>query len=465
MWATSLHSFGAVGNGIADDTKAVQAAVNACAGGTVDFPPGNYLVSGIVLAANCTYAGTAGRSTVTLSSPNTFIFDISQSAQIHITGLTLNGNNLGGIVIAQGYAPAQNILIDYCEFRDVSGSAVFPANLAIVSTWGMINATIQNNRFGNVAGGIWFTTIENVSILNNSFTDITEGDAVYIAPNPAGFQNGDNLKIVGNTGVNLARIAIELFGPDPSNGGILNAPVIENNSFSNWTGAGGMGLSITCGDGAVIAGNRLVNVTGQIQTTGIEVIVTGAQVTNNIIAGGFAEGIAVVGTSNNVIANNRVVDASDNGIILACDNSRNRCTSTNTTVTGNTVINAQNVGIKLDNNWSSSLIARNTVTRTAGYWPQDNTTWFAGIHQSPAPGSGTIDSNNIIQDAISWPSGFWFGGVRLNSSMPGSSVTNNLIRSLTNVPFGSGILDNTGNATQGWIITGNDNINTYHPVN
>ena len=91
--------------------------------------------------------------------------------------------------------------------------------------------------------------------------------------------------------------------------------------------------------------------------------------------------------------------------------------------------------------------------------------WFSGIHQSPAPGPGVIDSNAIIQDGTVWPDGFWFGGVRLNSSMPGSSVTNNSVRSLTTVPFGSGILDNTGSARTGWTIKGNYFINTYHDVN
>jgi hypothetical protein len=33
------------------------------------------------------------------------------------------------------------------------------------------------------------------------------------------------------------------------------------------------------------------------------------------------------------------------------------------------------------------------------------------------------------------------------------------------VPFGSGILDNTGFATQGWNISGNIFLNTYHDVN
>jgi parallel beta-helix repeat protein len=377
----------------------------------------------------------------------------------------LDSNNIGGGVIAQGFAPAQNIQIDNTEFRNVSSSAFFPANVAFVSTWGIANSTIQNNRFNTIASGIWFTTVENLSILSNTFVNVTQGDAIYIAPNPAPFPNGDNLKIIGNSGSNMAGIAIELFRPDPPNGSLLNAPVIQNNSFSNWTGSNGMGLSITHGDGAIISGNRITNVTGPNQWTGIEVIVAGAQVTDNVVTGGFAEGIATIGRPNDLIANNRITGMSDSGIIFVCDAPRGRCSGMNSVVSGNTIVNAQYTGIKLDNDWSNSLISRNTITRTAGFWQNDANSWFIGIHQSPAPGPGVIDSNTIIQDATTWPSGFWFAGVRLNSSMPGSSSTNNVVRSLTTVPFGSGIIDNTGSATVGWNLSGNINIGTYHDVN
>ena len=290
--------------------------------------------------------------------------------------------------------------------------------------------------------------------------NVTEGDAIYIAPSPAGFPNGENLSIIGNTGSNLARIGIELFRPDPTNGAVLIAPVIQNNAFSNWTGSGGMGLSITLGDGAIVSGNYINNAFGAPQDTGLEIIITGGQVTNNNVTGGFVEGIAVQGTPGNVITGNTISTVVDSGIILACDTVTNRCASQNTLIAGNVIQNAQNIGIKLDNDWTGSLVSGNTITRTGGVWPQDATTTFAGIHQSPAPGPGTIDSNVITQDAASVPSGFWFGGVRLNSSMPGSSVTNNIVRSLTTAPFGSGILDNTGNATIGWIIAGDMFINT-----
>jgi len=460
LFALDVRDFGAAGNGTNDDTQAIQNAINACpAMGTLTFSPGNYSVRGLALKSQCTYAGSS-QSTLTLSIPNGFIFDVSQRSDIHITSLVLDSHALGGGIIAQGYAPVQNLQIDNCDFRNVPAGATFPANKSIVSTWGIVNSIIQNNRFSQIAGGIWFTSIENLSLLSNSFVDVTQYDAIYIAPNPVSFPSGDNLRIAGNTGSNMARIAIELFRPDPPNGSLLTAPVIENNSFSNWTGSDGSGLSITHGDGAIIRGNRLNNTVGPTQNTGIEVIVANALVQDNDISGGFSQGITVVGTAAPAILGNRITNVTDTGIMLACDSGFGRCASRNSTISGNMIVNAQLIGIKLDNDWSLSLISRNTVTRTAGFWPQDASTLFSGIHQSPAPGPGVIDSNAIIQDSTTLPPGFWFVGIRINGSMPGSSVTNNVVRSLSATPFGTGLLDNTGSATFGWNILGNMNINT-----
>ena len=137
LFAADVRSFGAVGNGVADDTVAVQNAVNSCSSnGTITFSPGNYLVRGVVLQPNCIYAGTGG--TVTLATPNGFIFDMSQQSNIQLTGLVLDGNNVGGGIIAQGTGPVSNIQITNCQFRNVPAAATFPANLALVSTWGIV---------------------------------------------------------------------------------------------------------------------------------------------------------------------------------------------------------------------------------------------------------------------------------------------------------------------------------------
>ncbi|MCU1326416.1 MAG: hypothetical protein JWN34_1786 [Bryobacterales bacterium] len=456
LWAVNVKGFGARGNGISDDTAAIQRAINECpAQGTVTFPPGRYSVRGLSLKPRCTYAGTEGSSTLVLKERNRFVFDMSERSDIHVTGLVLDGGGVGGGLIARGDTPVRNIRIDNCEFRNIPASAAYPADLSIISTLGFIDSAIENNRFTNVAGGIWMTTVQNVNILNNVFLDITKGNAIAVAPAPAGFPSGANLRIIGNTGKNLARMGIETFRPDPPNGSVLRAPVIENNTFSDWTAPNWMGISITHGDGGIIRGNKVLNPSGPGQSTGIEVIIANAQVIENTVSGNFADGILVIGRDAPMITGNVVTGVSNIGIGLACDRGRNRCTSRNATISGNTIRNARLIGIKLDNDWSGGIVSKNIITRTAGGWPDDRQAHFSGIHQSPAPGKGTIELNTIVQDAAKPPPGFSFCGIHVNSSMPGSVITNNIFRSNSPGPLGTGIVDNTGNATKGWIIDHN----------
>jgi polygalacturonase len=65
----SVKDFGAVGDGKTFDTHAIQNAIDACAkagGGTVDVPPGKYLVAPFVLASNLNFHIEAG-ATIRLS--------------------------------------------------------------------------------------------------------------------------------------------------------------------------------------------------------------------------------------------------------------------------------------------------------------------------------------------------------------------------------------------------------------
>src|SRR6478609_8767921 len=127
-----------------DDTAAFQQAIDSCSpGGTVFFPSGITVVGELRLRSNCNYAGMPG-ATLVLSTYNRFIFNISERSDIHIGGLTFDGNGIGGAIIAENLAPASRIAIEDCTFRNVSAAAVYPANLTIVSTWGLVDSTIQN---------------------------------------------------------------------------------------------------------------------------------------------------------------------------------------------------------------------------------------------------------------------------------------------------------------------------------
>jgi parallel beta-helix repeat protein len=445
----------------ADDSASLQREINGChRDGTVQLQPRIYLVNPLRLKSDCTYAGVQGKTTLKLMAPNQFIFDMSERRSIRIEGIRFDGSGIGGAIVARENGPARDIRVENCSFTGVSSVAIFPANMAVVSTWALIDTAIRNNAFDDVAAGLWMTTVQNVSLENNTFNRVTQGNAIYIAPNPVPFPSGRNLRIIGNHGSGFARMAVEIFRPDPTNGSTLEAPLIEDNVFSDWTSAkDGFGLSITHGDGAVIRNNIIRNAGRPPQYLGIEVIVRNALVEGNRVEGGFAYGIAVQGTAAPRIVNNRIENAADTGIILACDAGRNRCASHDSLISDNSIVNARRVGIALDDDWAGSRVANNTISRSGGSWPGDNMTLFAGIHQLRATAPGVIESNTIEQTGANPPRGFDFCGLNLTAPVPGSTISNNVVRSKTNARFGTGILDMPAASSAAWTIEKNQFVN------
>lgn len=127
-------TYGAVGNGVNDDTAEIQAAINAAAAvprGVVLIPPGTYVVSALTVPAGITIEGygavlfrPAGQPqwTRTLSTSYSGTAD---SAPLVIRGLTIDGNlpNQGAY---QSYQLGQSHLI-YLE-----GNQTYPGRLRVI---------------------------------------------------------------------------------------------------------------------------------------------------------------------------------------------------------------------------------------------------------------------------------------------------------------------------------------------
>ena len=107
-WVTP-QDYGAVGDGVTDDTTAIQAAINAAttAGGTVFFPKGTYKVSlGISILSNVTLLGDEGESVIIVDQTleqNGTMFTIGDTTavtesteNVHINGLTFRGSETYG---------------------------------------------------------------------------------------------------------------------------------------------------------------------------------------------------------------------------------------------------------------------------------------------------------------------------------------------------------------------------------
>jgi hypothetical protein len=127
-------NYSAKGDGVTDDTAAVQAAINAAlgaSGGTIFFPPGTYLCSSLTCTGNnvvkTTFRGadregsrilrngSAGGALVTVRLANFASVPIQQRAGFGLYDLTLDGGSLAGNGLEIGDIICSNIRNLKCQ--------------------------------------------------------------------------------------------------------------------------------------------------------------------------------------------------------------------------------------------------------------------------------------------------------------------------------------------------------------
>lgn len=254
--SVSVTDFGAVGNGIADDTAAIQAAINSGAG-TVFFPKGVYLVrnstSGnggpynapvLYTVSNQTLCGEGDASEIKLGPHTTlgnYTIRTTDTDNVKIMNLKINGNKTEQTAPGDEFSHciavwnSRNITIENCTLVNSIGDGILVAAGPFAGSppTGAFSENIQiiGNKFDlNTRQGISVVRGRNVRIIGNDISNTTgvgPGAGIDIE---ADFLNDivDNITIVGNTITN-------------NNWGVLtiapNGPAknitITGNTFSN----------------------------------------------------------------------------------------------------------------------------------------------------------------------------------------------------------------------------------------
>ena len=174
------QDYGAVGNGIADDTTAVQAAINAVStagGGTVFFPQGTYLVTptsspAITVPSNIRLLGSDRKASILKKNGNGILMSLSGPASdlsgathvrfSSVENLGFNGNSNTGLIFQLYYADNlvfrdvfvtsnSDICIDTAEFWD---SRFY--NISMESCGGAADAAMPNIQLRNSAASSGF---------------------------------------------------------------------------------------------------------------------------------------------------------------------------------------------------------------------------------------------------------------------------------------------------------------------
>lgn len=136
----SVTSFGALGDGITDDTAAIQASIDAASqqgGGGVWFPPGRYSVSTIKVPSyvglfghpTWSYHDFGGTELILNDEKAKCMIDLAGSYGARVSGLGLNGGKLGkgvmGIYLnGENHKQEDTVFIESCRIADLTGDGI-----------------------------------------------------------------------------------------------------------------------------------------------------------------------------------------------------------------------------------------------------------------------------------------------------------------------------------------------------
>lgn len=340
--AVSITDFGAVMDGVTDDTVAWQAA--AATGKHIYAPPGTSMISAqISLMSNVTVFGVGALSILKVA-PGTYtsgaqFFSISGKDRVTVRDLVLDGNkgNIGtGRRQITTVFNATNVAFRNVRFQNCEGICILLSTSA--SDFTVDGCTFYNcggnpnNSDGYRRQGIAFSNggaYRRIKITNNTFYmqgldsislagcfdvdiigNVCESVYSFVFSNPGAPQTCGNVNIVGNTvdkagefGVASGSVPANTIGLTYVNGG-----VIEGNIF-NTLDCGAISIGANCTSFEVI-GNVIIN-PGQATTLWIcGINIGGSQVASAV--------------SNITVAQNTIVDTNATalmqyGIIVADD--------------------------------------------------------------------------------------------------------------------------------------------------
>ncbi|MGP0586271.1 glycosyl hydrolase family 28-related protein [Paenibacillus timonensis] len=263
----TVMNFGAKGNGVTDDTAAIQKALNQAAstGDTVYFPKGVYLVNPaktLRVGGNTTLKGD-GRTSIIRAGSSGFGWELMRVAgkDTLLTGLVLDGNRrvnrvltiAGGSarvtvqgLLVQGATHSSDRRSDY--YAGVVSGIVVLGNTESISIQGAEIADViarNGGGAGLVARGIYVTTTwgskeraaQKVSIIGCSIHHIgpaDDGDGIYYE-DPAMEENRGTAvgsQIVGNRFDYCAKRAVKVFAKGVAvRGNTINNPYLSNNFY------------------------------------------------------------------------------------------------------------------------------------------------------------------------------------------------------------------------------------------
>lgn len=277
--AVNVKQFGAKGDGVTDDTLAIQAAANAT--NNVFIPDGTYMINaipGIILNnnQNIELSKNAKLKVITNAADNYTVFKIQNVSNISITGGTLEGERSThtGTTGAFGHGitmdGATNITIDGVTCKNFWGDGIY---IGGASAFAVLNTDIMMDKvtcLNNRRQGVSITFAERVTIkdcLLNGQNGMVPEAGIDIEPNPG--QWTKDIHVINTVCNDNNGVGINIYSTNGTTKGttISNCVLDRNN---------GSGLKIETCDGILVKdtfmrsnGNYGLNITRNAQNINV----------------------------------------------------------------------------------------------------------------------------------------------------------------------------------------------------
>jgi polygalacturonase len=275
--SVNVMSTGATGNGVTDDTAAIQAAINQVAGtgGTVIVPDGTYMINaiqngwqGLLLTSNMTFSMSSGA--VLKAFPNNranyVIVMVRSVSNVKIIGGTVQGERYGhtgtggesghGIVIDSG----NNITIDGVTTKDCWGDGIFISGYPVTTP--STNITVKNVvSDSNRRQGLSVVSADGVIIQNSIFKNTigTLPEAgIDLEPDGNATLGVKNIQILNCQCFNNHGNQIDVYaGNTRQTAKPMSGIIIDNNTLTSQTSPND-GVRIRATDGVKVRNNNMV---------------------------------------------------------------------------------------------------------------------------------------------------------------------------------------------------------------